>query len=67
MKQIINTDLVFNYLKENNLTKTQFCKLCKITSSTLNKVLNNKHNLKLRTLFKIARQLNVKISELFKI
>ncbi len=66
MKNMINTNLILNYLKANILTKTQFCKLCKITFSTLNKVLNDKQNLKMKTLFKIARQLNIKISDLFK-
>lgn len=35
---VLDIDKIENYLKENNLSKTQFCKLAKISSKTLNKV-----------------------------
>ena len=65
MENIIKRDLIFRYLKENNLSKSKFCKLCKISPSTLNKILSCKENLKMKSIFKIAKQLNIKIHNLF--
>ena len=43
MKQIkqyrFKYEAIIKYLKENNLTKTQFCKLCNISIYTLNNLL----------------------------
>lgn len=63
---MVKTELILNYMKENNLSKTAFCKKCKISTVTLKKILNNQENYRLFALFKIARVLNMRIHELFK-
>lgn len=65
MSAIIKTELINNYLIENKLSKTAFCKLCKISVSTLNKILANDNNIGTIALFKIARMLNIRICDLF--
>ena len=64
MKNEINIEKIQNYIKENNLSKSKFCELCKIGSNTLDRILNNK-NFKITALFKIARQMNIYIKDLF--
>lgn len=66
MNQNLNTEKILNFIKENNLTKKVFCKKCKISPATLNKILENKTNFYLVALFKIARVMNVQISQLVK-
>lgn len=67
MNKIINTDLIKNYMKENRLTKTEFCKLCGLSKSSLNKVLNGNLNIYISTLFKVSKAINVKFSEIFRL
>lgn len=67
MNKIINTDLIKNYMKENKLTKSDFCKLCGLSNGSLNKVLNGNLNIFISTLFKISITINVKFSEIFRI
>lgn len=61
----IKAELITVFMKTNKLTKTAFCKLCKISLSTLNSILANTENLKITALFKIARVINLQIYELF--
>lgn len=66
MDNLIKTEIFKNYMKENNLTKTQFCKLCGIGLSTLNKLLNNKyHHLSMLVLCKIANATKISINDMF--
>ena len=55
MKQTFNTELIKNYMRENNLSKKSFCKVCNISPLTLNKILNQKTNIRILAIFKIAR------------
>lgn len=65
MKNInINTNLISCYLKENNLSVKEFCKLCKISISTYYNIINGK-NFFLSALFKMAKVLNVHICKMF--
>ena len=67
MKQIknnINVKLIKEYINNNNLSKTKFCKQCKISYSTLMRILNN-GDFYIIALFKIARVMNVKVYNLF--
>ncbi|MDE5788859.1 MAG: helix-turn-helix domain-containing protein [Clostridia bacterium] len=66
MSYYVNCEVIKNYIKENNLSKTKFCKLCKISLQTFNKVLNGE-DVYLGALFKISRALNINISVLFKV
>jgi transcriptional regulator with XRE-family HTH domain len=62
-------DIRVNFIKEfilrQGISKNEFCKKCKISSSTLNKILSNNQNLGIIALFKVARGMNVQIKELF--
>jgi len=61
----INTQLIKKYLKEKKLSKSNFCKQCKISVVTLNKIISNKENFRIIALFKIARVLNLQVYQLF--
>ena len=41
MKNTIKTELIENFIKENNLSKSKFCKMWKISQSTWNKIMTN--------------------------
>lgn len=49
----------------NNLSKKSFCKLCKISYETLQKILYNQYNFRVNAIFKVAKFLNVEVTELF--
>ena len=63
-KKTIKTDLILEYLKVNNISKNKFCKECKISDSTLNKILNGDDNFGIIALFKIARLMKKSICDL---
>ncbi len=65
MKNEFKKEIIETYLKENKLSKTEFCKLCGITSYTLMHVMNN-GNYKINALFKIARVLKLQVYQLFR-
>ena len=44
MGNLIKTEIFENYMKEHNLSKNAFCKLCKISPSVLKKIMNNQNN-----------------------
>ena len=64
MKLNLNKKLIGDYIKNNNLTITKFCKICKISPTTLKRLINGE-DCRINAIFKIARVLNVEISELF--
>ncbi|MCH5160210.1 MAG: helix-turn-helix transcriptional regulator [Clostridiales bacterium] len=63
---MVKTELSAKYIEENNLSRTKFCQICKISTTTLKKIMNNDGIFRITALFKIARVLNVYIHELFK-
>ena len=65
MKVEFNIKLIEDYIKNNKLSKKEFCKLCGIGKPILRKILKNQQNLRLSALFKIARALNINVHELF--
>ena len=65
MNDLIRTELIENYISENGLSKTQFCKLCKISVSTLNRVLNGE-NVNLTSIFRIAKTMKVELRQIVK-
>ena len=65
MKNIIKTELIIDYLKSNNLSKSKFCKLCKISYRTLNKILLGDTNFEVIALFRIAKMLGIQIHTIF--
>ena len=65
MKNTIKTELIENFIKENNLSKSKFCEMCKISQNTLNKIMTNSENFRIIALFKIARVLKIQVFEMF--
>ena len=65
MKSDINVKLIEGYLSDNNLTKSSFCKKCRIATSTYEKILNNNFERNIIALCKIAHQMDMHISEMF--
>lgn len=47
-------DLILEFLKEHNMSKTKFCKECKIGYQTLTKLLNNDLTVGVKSLFRIC-------------
>lgn len=65
MKNTIKTELIENFIKDNNLSKSKFCEMCKISQSTLNKIITNNENFRIIALFKIARVVKIQVFEMF--
>ena len=65
MKNKIKSDLIENFIKDNNLSKSKFCEMCKISQSTLNKIMTNSENFRIIALFKIARVLKIQVYQMF--
>lgn len=59
-----NTKLIDNYIDENNISKTQFAKNCKLSLKTINNLYSQTENIKILALCKIARRLDVSIKDL---
>ena len=58
--QKYNIKLIDNFLKENNLTKTEFCKRCKIS-----RIYKNDFNIDIVVIIKISYAINQKPCDLF--
>ena len=65
MKNTIKTEIIEKYMNENKLSKTKFCKMCKISPSTLNKIMTNDDKFVIIALFKIARVIKVQVYQMF--
>lgn len=65
MKNAINKTIILDYLQMNDLSKTKFSKICKVSLKTVNKILNGDQNFSLIALFKISRVLNVSMQSFF--
>lgn len=61
----LNIFIIRKYIKENRLTIKQFCAMCKISYKTLRKLLKGQQNVKISSLFKIARTLKIELYKLF--
>ena len=65
MKHQINVTVIEKYLKTHKLSKRKFCRLCKISPSTLNKILNGDYHFYISNLWKIANFMGVPFAEMF--
>ena len=63
-KSNIRTELIYIFIKSRNLTKSEFCRKCKISNSTLNKIMEGEECTKL-TIGKIARVLNLRTHQMY--
>ena len=66
MEDKINMELIEKYIKENNLSKTQFCQKCKIGLRSYEKLMNNNLEIDLRVFVKVAKVMNIRLCEMFK-
>ncbi len=60
----INTQLIEQYIKNNNISKAEFCKRCNISSQTLRQILSNERTNMTYSIINIADILNVEINDL---
>ena len=65
MKKIFNTEIIERYLKENDISKKEFCLACKIPLSTLNKIFKHNTDFDIVHLFRLAFYLNIEVKDLF--
>lgn len=59
----LNTKPIFDYIKENGLTKKAFCKSCGISVSILYRIASGK-TCKAYSLLKISKEIGVSLSNL---
>lgn len=68
MKQVrveFNQKIIKDYMEKHQLSMSAFCKLCKITPTTYKKIFNNVlENMRVSSVYKIAKTLNVRIMDL---
>ncbi len=65
MKNSIKIEIIEKFIKENKISKTTFCKMCKISPSTLKKIMTKNENFKIIALFKIARVIKIQVYQMF--
>ena len=61
----IDVQKIKDFMAENNLTKIQFCKECRISRETLEKILKDCYESKILAIFKIAKFMKCPIKDLF--
>ena len=66
MTTYINQEILTNYMNNNNLNKTAFCKKCGIGIKTYNLIIQGSWNLGLNVFFKIAKATGIELNQLFK-
>ena len=65
MKNFIKKSLIEDYLKEKNLSRETFAKMCRIPFKTLNNILSGIKSFYISDVFKISKVLEVDMTELF--
>ena len=65
MKNLINIEIIKKYMLENKISKTKFCKMCKISPSTLNKIMTGDDNFRKIAFFKIAKVIKIEVYQMF--
>ena len=59
MKKTIKVYIIEKFMKDNNLTKTKFCKMCGISVYILNKILADKLNFKSSEFYKVMKTMSM--------
>lgn len=62
---MIKTELIENFMRDKHISKTEFCRICKIGRSTFQKIMTNDYKFNSSALFRIAKILGVTILDLF--
>ena len=65
MKNQINVEIIENYRLQHKLSKREFCKLCKISPSTLQKIERGDYRFFVHALWNISKAIGVPFSEMF--
>lgn len=65
MKNTIKIEIIEKFMMENKISRTTFCKMCKISPSTLNKIMTKDDNYGIIALFKIARVIKIQAYQMF--
>lgn len=66
MKENIKMEVIEQFMKEKGLTRTQFCKLCKISYGVFLKIERGEATVRISALFRIAKIMGIPIKELFR-
>lgn len=61
----IKTEIFESFIKENNLSTAQFCKMCNISPCTFKKIMNNDFHFCISALFKIEKMIKVQVFQMF--
>jgi len=61
----LNTDLIYKFLKDNNLTKSGFCKKYNFSLSSLNNILKCNANICFSKIFKLTKFLQIELKDIF--
>lgn len=62
----IRTEIIEEYRTKNKLSKSAFCRICKIAFRTYGKIMNGNYNFDVRALLRISKVLKIPIHQLFK-
>ena len=65
MKNEVKTEIIKKFIRDNKISKTAFCKMCKISPSTLKKIMNKEDNYGIIALFKIAKVIKIQVYQMF--
>ena len=65
MENLIKTEIFTNFIKKHNLSKTKFCKVCKVSPSVFKKIMNNQDNFYVIALFRIAKVIGIQVYQMF--
>lgn len=67
MEKKINSKLIQKYMKENQLTKKEFCEVCGICERTLKRMLDGGFDCRLASVLKVRKVLKVTLNELLNV
>ena len=61
----IKTEIIEEYRAKNELSKSAFCRICKIPFRTYGKIMNGDYNFDVRALLRISKVLKIPVYQLF--
>ena len=64
MENIIKTEVILEFMEKNNLSPSAFCKFCKISKSSYDKIMHNNLQFRIKTILKIAIAMKVRLNQL---
>ncbi len=65
MEGLVKIDMIKKFMQDNNLTRKEFANMCKMSESTLYRILDGKHNFDLRYILYISITMKVQMYQLF--